>query len=371
MKLKKKDFNSTEKQDRLIEKAEEFSAYLRKLTQWSMLTDIKYNIGISTIRFDVHFEPGTKLARYTTTAKAWKSCFDSFFDTNSSSLHQDGDKIVIEVPNPDKIILHYDKAVEALKKVPKEEGKIQAYIGESTKGDPMIIDLAELPHLLIAGETGSGKSVNLHSILISLLGRYSEDELQIQIYDTKKTGFGLYKDAGIKQITEHVTELGEVEYALSSLQEEMRRRNAIISEVKKQDLIAYNKKYPDKKIPYIVAIIDEYADMIKNCKYKGVEDMIVNLASEARGAGIFLILCTQRPDTQTLNSTAREQLVGRICFRVASKITSKMVIKTPSAENLQGSGDGYFLGKFDVPVRFQGPLLEDDEIIRVIERITA
>lgn len=361
-------FDKTEIPERVTKLADDFMVYLRKTVP--NIAEIKYTCGISLTRFEVIFPQGYNISRFTgsNARRSYLSKFNSFFCTNHSNLYQDKNMLIIEIPNEDRGILHFDRAVKALSELPKEEGKIQFYIGEKVDGTPLIGDIAEYPNILVAGAAGSGKSVNMQTVLLSMLGRYDENELNLYLFDTKRVEFSMYKGRQIRQIKGHVTDPDIVYSKLNSLQKEMNRRYDFLAENRYQKLSDYNAEHPSCKVPYIVIMFDEYADLIASCSCKEVNEIVKNLANKARAAGIYVFLCTQRPDAKTVDSRVREQLSGRICFRVNTSLTSNMVIKTSGAENLRNKGDGYFLNG-DIPVRFQGALLTKDEIERAIQSL--
>lgn len=364
----KEIFDKTEISEVISKNSESFVNYLRKTIPG--IYDITYTCGISLTRFEIVFPQGYNIARFTGTnaKKSYLSRFNSFFNTNFSNLYQDGDKLIVEIPNRDRGILHFDRAIKALSNIPKEEGKIHFYIGESIDGTPLIGNIEEYPHILIAGASGSGKSVNMQSILVSLLTRYNEREINLYLFDTKRVEFSLYKEQNIKQIKGHVTEPELVYKKLSELQKEMNARYDIMEEKGFRKLSDYNLHNPNTKLPYIIIVFDEYADMITSSGNKDVENIVQNIAQKARACGMYIILCTQRPDAKTVDTRTREQIGGRICFKVDTSRTSNMVIKTSGAEKLQNRGDGYFLSE-GIPVRFQGAMLEDYEIKAAIKEI--
>ena len=360
--LTKNCFNKTEIPESVTKTAEDFVEYLKKLIIG--IDRVEYTFGISLIRFEIFFkEKGRDLSVFLGRAcnRNWQSKCNSFFNVNSSTLYQDGNRLIIEVPHENRCILHYDRAIEALNKVPKEEGKLQFYIGEDVKGNPVISNIVDYSHLLISGSTGSGKSINMQGIILSLLSRYTEEELNMYFFDTKRVEFSMYINKNLPQVKGAATDPQDVHSLLKELQAEMNRRYSIISQYGYQDIIEYNKHNPDKKIPAIVIMFDEYADLSLLCGKTAVDKIVLNIVQKSRAANMYVILCTQRPDHKTFDTNIREELNGRICFKVSSAKTSSMVIKCQGAERLLGKGDGYFQ-VYGLPIRFQSAMLSAEEI---------
>jgi len=255
-------------------------------------------------------------------------------------------------------------------------GPLQIAIGMDVEGRPVISDLAKMPHLLIGGTTGSGKSVSINAMIMSLLMRATPAEVRLIMIDPKRVEFTPYN--GIPHLyVPVVTEPREAASALSWGVAEMERRLKIFSAAGARNIGQYNAKVQNKQLedetaaemPYIVIIIDELADLMMNVG-KEVEYSISRIAQLARAAGIHLIVATQRPSTNVVTGLIKANITNRIAFNVASGIDSRVVLDTPGAENLIGLGD-LLLSKpeFAKPQRIQGCYVSEDEINNVVNML--
>ncbi len=290
----------------------------------------------------------------------------------------------IEVPNRTRqTVLLGDVIREA------SEGPLQIAIGKDVEGNCIVSDLAKMPHLLIGGTTGSGKSVSINAMIMSILMRATPAEVRFIMVDPKRVEFTPYN--GIPHLyVPVVTEAKEAASALSWGVAEMERRLKVFSKVGARNIGQYNAKVqaamaeaakaeeageepPENELgdelPYIVIIIDELADLMMNVG-KEVEFSISRIAQLARAAGIHLIVATQRPSANVVTGLIKANITNRIAFNVASSIDSRVVLDTPGAENLIGLGDLLFSKpEYAKPVRIQGCYVSEDEINAVVEQL--
>lgn len=277
----------------------------------------------------------------------------------------------IEVPNRtrDSVLLG-----DTLKDAPL--GPLQIAIGKDVEGRSIISDLSKMPHLLIGGTTGSGKSVSINAMIMSILMRATPSEVRFIMIDPKRVEFTPYN--GIPHLyVPVVTEAREAASALSWGVAEMERRLKVFSKVGARNIGQYNAKVQENQLadetasamPYIVIIIDELADLMMNVG-KEVEFSISRIAQLARAAGIHLIVATQRPSTNVVTGLIKANITNRIAFNVASGIDSRVVLDTPGAENLIGLGD-LLLSKpeYAKPQRIQGCYVSEDEINAVVSML--
>ncbi len=278
----------------------------------------------------------------------------------------------IEVPNKkrDTVLLG-----DVLKDAPA--GPLQIAIGKDVEGDSIVSDLATMPHLLIGGTTGSGKSVAINAMIMSILMRATPAEVRMIMIDPKRVEFTPYN--GIPHLyVPVVTESREAASALAWAVAEMERRLKIFSSMGARNIGQYNAKVQKgleiegnsaEEMPYLVIVIDELADLMMNVG-KEVEFSISRLAQLARAAGIHLIVATQRPSTNVVTGLIKANITNRIAFNVASGIDSRVILDTPGAENLIGLGD-LLLSKPELakPQRIQGCFVSEEEITAVVEKL--
>ena len=254
-----------------------------------------------------------------------------------------------------------------------EDDSITFALGKNIIGEPVSLDITKMPHLLIAGSTGSGKSVCLNSLMVSLLMKYSPEQLRIIIVDPKGVEFDFYEKIPHLYFGEIVKDdIPMTNAVLGWVVEEMARRYAEFSNFKVKDLKSYNKKarlQGAKTMPRIVMIIDEFADIMLKDK-NGANTKICLLAQKSRAAGIHLILATQRPSADIIEGPIKTNLPSRIVFKVSSNYDSMTCMGEPGAEKLLGYGDGLYKteGMFAYE-RFMGAYLSDDEIVEVVDYV--
>jgi S-DNA-T family DNA segregation ATPase FtsK/SpoIIIE len=241
-------------------------------------------------------------------------------------------------------------------------------IGKDIAGKPVVADLAKMPHLLVAGQTGSGKSVMINTFITSLLYRNSPSDLKLILVDPKQVEMAPYKDLP-HLLTPVINEPEKCISALKWAVAEMERRLRTMSEVGKRDIIGYNELKKGEGMPYIVIVIDELADLMMMAA-RDVEALIVRLAQKARAAGIHLVLATQRPSVDVITGLIKANVPARIAFTVASQVDSRTIIDQMGAEKLLGRGDMLLLtSDMPKPKRVQAALIEDGETAKVTDFI--
>jgi S-DNA-T family DNA segregation ATPase FtsK/SpoIIIE len=238
-------------------------------------------------------------------------------------------------------------------------------LGQDTGGNPVVTDLATLPHLLIAGATGSGKSVCINSIVASLLFTKPPDQLRMLMVDPKRVELTPFN--GIPHlITPVIVDVEEVNPALRALMAEMLRRYKLMEEVGTRNIAGYNAKVKER-MPYLVLIVDELADLMMVGGFE-IEQNLVRLAQLGRATGIHLVLATQRPSVNVVTGLLKANIASRVAFAVASQVDSRVILDTVGAEKLLGAGDMLLLNSDSPkPRRVQGTLVYDEEIDKVVE----
>ena len=285
----------------------------------------------------------------------------------------------IEIPNRDPALVYYKSIVNS-EKFASSKSLLTLAIGKSTSGEIETLNLGDMPHLLIAGTTGSGKSVCLNTIICSILYRAKPDEVRFMIIDPKKVEMTMYRslekyflirsadfDEPIVTTTENAI------LALKGLEKEMDNRYTILSEVVVRNIGEYNKKMKSENqpiMPYIILVIDELADLMM-MSAKDVEAPIARLAQLARAVGIHLVIATQRPSVDVITGVIKANFPSRIAFQVATKIDSRTIIDTSGAEKLIGRGDMLFVGLGSAEtVRLHNAFLSLEEIQAIMNHIT-
>ena len=294
--------------------------------------------------------------------------------------------IGIEVPNESREIVSL-KEIIISKKYENSDSPITIALGKDIQGKPICTDLQKLPHLLVAGTTGSGKSVTLHTMLVSLLYKSDPTDLQLLLVDPKMLELSVYD--GIPHLLNPViTDMSDATNGLRWCVQQMEKRYRIMSELKVRDILAYNQlvleneqsgnkveitshKGDDviyhEKLPYIVVVIDEFADMMLQVGKK-VEDLIIRLAAKARASGIHLILATQRPSVNVITGLIKANIPARIALQVTTNIDSRTIIDSMGAENLLGNGDMLFMKPGSrVPKRIHGAYVSDNEVKEIVQ----
>ncbi len=276
----------------------------------------------------------------------------------------------IEVPNKKVSLVGMRNMLEH-EEFKKSKFMLPLALGRDVSGEAIFAGLDKMPHIVIAGQTGSGKSVTIHDVILSMLYKYSPELLRFIMVDPKRVELTLYD--GIPHLLKPViTENKKVPPVLKQLVMEMDQRYQLFSEAKVRDVVGYNDwaSKKDKQImPFIVVVIDEMADLMKTYG-KEVEPAIVRLAQMARAVGIHLVLATQRPEVSVLTGLIKANVNARIALRVANQLNSRIIIDTNGAEALLGNGDMLFVGSDTaMPRRLQGPFVATHEIEAVVRFI--
>jgi S-DNA-T family DNA segregation ATPase FtsK/SpoIIIE len=270
----------------------------------------------------------------------------------------------IEVPNKSTAIVRLREVMQTNEFV-NHKSKLAIALGRDVAGHPMVADLAKMPHMLIAGATGTGKSVSINALFISLLYRNTPQDVKFIVIDPKRVELNLYN--GIPHLLTPV--IIENEKAVNSLKwavAEMDRRYKLLSEAGKRNIIEYNEASA-LNMPYIVILVDELADLMAVAQ-ADVEASIVRLAQMARAVGIHLVLATQRPSVDIITGLIKANITSRIAFAVASQIDSRTILDSSGAEKLLGNGDMlYTSAEFNKPKRIQGAFIGEKEVKKVVD----
>lgn len=245
----------------------------------------------------------------------------------------------------------------------KKKYTLPLIMGVDIKGKPVIADLAKMPHLLIGGTTGSGKSVGLNTFILSLIAAKKPDEVKFVMIDPKKIEFSVYNNQKYLYAPV-ITETTEAIAILAYLAEEMDKRYEQFSQTMSKNLAEYNEK-GEEKLPYIVCVIDEFADLM--ALDKNVEKNVMRLAQKARAAGIHLLLATQRPSVDVVTGVLKANFPTRLAYKVASIADSRTILDTAGAEDLIGRGDSLFLASDGNLTRLHGAFMPDSEIAAMLQ----
>ncbi|PKB78204.1 MAG: hypothetical protein BZY88_19430, partial [SAR202 cluster bacterium Io17-Chloro-G9] len=267
-------------------------------------------------------------------------------------------------PSPSKVNLKDVIRTEAFAKI-DTKGALPIALGQDTGGNPVAVDLAALPHFLIAGATGSGKSVCLNSIVVSLLLTRPPDQLRMLMVDPKRVELTPFN--GIPHLVAPVVvEVDEVNAALRGLMREMMRRYQLMEENGTRNIDGYNAK-ASERLPYLLLVVDELADLMMTGGFE-VEQNLVRLAQLGRATGIHLLLATQRPSVNVMTGLLKANIPARVAFAVASQIDSRVILDTVGAEKLLGKGDMLLLcNESPKPRRVQGTLVYEKEIDQLVK----
>ncbi|ABR48814.1 cell division protein FtsK/SpoIIIE [Alkaliphilus metalliredigens QYMF] len=275
--------------------------------------------------------------------------------------------IGIEIPNDDKSIVTLREVLDS-EEYEKTELDIPFALGKGISGNPIITDITKMPHLLIAGATGSGKSVCINTLILSILYNATPDKVRLLMIDPKVVELNQYN--GIPHLLiPVVTDPKKATSALNWAVQEMTRRYKLFAEHGARDINGYNEKISDGQLPFIVIIIDELADLMMVAA-NDVEDAICRLAQMARAAGLHLIIATQRPSVDVITGVIKANIPSRIAFSVASQIDSRTILDMGGAEKLLGKGDMLFYPSgANKPLRVQGAFVSEKEVERVVSSI--
>lgn len=276
----------------------------------------------------------------------------------------------IEVPNAERAIVSFKEIIE--RDLPEYKKMcIPVVLGKDITGEAQLLDLAKTPHLLIAGSTGSGKSVCVNSLILSILYKRSPQEVKMILIDPKVVELKLYNDIP-HLLTPVITEPKKAFQALQYCLCEMERRYSLLDGMGVRDISSYNRRIVERniateKLPYIVIIVDEFADLMATTG-KELESTLARLAAMSRAVGIHLVLATQRPSIDVITGLIKANIPTRIAFMVASKTDSRIIIDQVGAEKLLGRGDMLYASAVDpFPVRIQGTFVSDNEVENVVD----
>lgn len=333
------------------------------------------NIGPSVTQYELEIKSGTRLSKITALNK------EIALELGAKDVRIQapipGKKTVgIELPNKSIMSVSIREILEAVPKS-KDDSKLLVALGKSIMGNPVWCEIDKTPHLLVAGSTGSGKSVCINSMITSILMRTKPDEVKLVLVDPKKVELSMYN--GVPHLlTPVVTDPKKANIVLQKIVKIMEDRYDLFEGSKTKNIAGYNA-YVDKKneslpddekinrLSYIVVIIDELADLMLVAA-KEVEDSIMRITQMARAAGIHLIVATQRPSTDVITGVVKANIPSRISFAVSSSIDSRTILDMSGAEKLLGKGDMLFLPQGEsIPTRVQGTFVSDDEIKAVVD----
>lgn len=339
-------------------------------------------------RFELDLAAGTKASKITNIAKDLARSL-SVTSVRVVEVIPGKSVVGLELPNADREVVRL-REILASKQYRHSHAPLALALGKDISGSPVVVDLAKMPHLLIAGTTGSGKSVGVNAILLSLLYKYSPKEVRLIMIDPKMLELSVYE--GIPHLlTPVVTDMKDAANALRWCVAEMDRRYKLMASLGVRNIMGYNGKIKDAKqqgaplldplhqsdsgeepeelreLPSIVVIADEFADLIMVVGKK-IEELIARIAQKARAAGIHLILATQRPSVDVITGLIKANIPSRIGFQVSSRIDSRTILDQMGAEQLLGYGDMLYLPPGTViPVRVHGAFVADDEVHRVVK----
>ncbi|HDT9063877.1 TPA: DNA translocase FtsK [Staphylococcus pseudintermedius] len=325
--------------------------------------------GPSVTRFELSVERGVKVSRITALQDDIKMALAAK-DIRIEAPIPGTSLVGIEVPNPHTTKVNISSILShpAFKNA---ESKLTVAMGNRINNEPLLMDIAKTPHALIAGATGSGKSVSINSILISLLYRNHPEELRLLLIDPKMVELAPYN--GLPHLVAPV--ITDVKAATQSLKwavDEMERRFKLFAHHHVRNISAFNNKVNyDQRIPKIVIVIDELADLMMMAP-QDVEQSIARLAQKARACGIHMLVATQRPSVNVITGLIKANIPTRIAFMVSSSVDSRTILDSGGAERLLGYGDMLYLGSgMNKPIRVQGTFVSDEEIDQVVEFIRA
>ena len=333
------------------------------------------NIGPSVTQYELEIKSGTRLSKITALNKEIALELGAR-DVRIQAPIPGKKTVGIELPNKSIMSVSIREILEAVPKS-KDNSKLLVALGKSIMGNPIWCEIDKTPHLLVAGSTGSGKSVCINSMITSILMRTKPDEVKLVLVDPKKVELSMYN--GVPHLlTPVVTDPKKANIVLQKIVKIMEDRYDLFEGSKTKNIAGYNA-YVDKKneslpddekinrLPYIVVIIDELADLMLVAA-KEVEDSIMRITQMARAAGIHLIVATQRPSTDVITGVVKANIPSRISFAVSSSIDSRTILDMSGAEKLLGKGDMLFLPQGEsIPTRVQGTFVSDDEIKAVVD----
>lgn len=320
--------------------------------------------GPSVTRFELQPAPGVKVNKITGLIDDIKLNLAAK-DIRIEAPIPGRNAIGIEVPNMSSQPVLIEKIISS-DKFQEHSSPLAVALGMDIGGEPIIADIKKMPHGLIAGSTGSGKSVCINSIIVSLLYKATPEQVRLLLIDPKMVELAPYNHLP-HLITPVVTEAKQATASLKWAVEEMEKRYALFVDAGVRDIDRYNQT-TDDQLPYIVIVIDELADLMM-VSPQDVEDCIIRIAQKARACGIHLLLATQRPSVDVITGNIKANVPTRLAFAVFSQVDSRTILDQSGAERLLGRGDMLFLESGTTPVRLQGNFVSDDEIERITHMI--
>jgi len=328
---------------------------------------VAINIGPTVTQYELEIKKGTKVSRIVGLSKEIALALAAS-DVRIQAPIPRKSTIGVEIPNEKQSVVSLKEIIARRDK--KKNNPLSVGLGRDIQGKPVFVDINAMPHLLVAGATGSGKSVCINSIITSILMQAKPSEVKLILIDPKKVELNAYN--GVPHLmTPVVTDPKKASIALKKVVTEMDRRYELFSEAGTRNIAGYNKYLElnaeeDKKLPFIVAVVDELADLMMVAK-NDVEESIIRITQLARAAGIHLIIATQRPSTDVITGLIKANIPSRIAFGVSRSIDSRVILDATGAEKLIGKGDMLFLGMGEsAPVRIQGTYISDEELLRVV-----
>lgn len=323
---------------------------------------VKIEKGPVITRYELEPAPGIKISRISSLSDNIALAMKAVSVRVVAPIPGKG-TIGVEVPNPKSTLVYLKEVLES-KEFQDAHTKLTIALGKDISGHPVIADLSDMPHLLIAGATGSGKTVCVNSLVASLIFNSTPDEIKFLMVDPKMVELSIFNDIP-HLLCPVVTEPKKVSAALNWIVNEMENRYKLFAETGSRNIEVYNQKQKDK-MPYIIVIIDELADLMAIAQ-QDIENAITRLAQLSRAVGIHMILATQRPSVDVITGVIKANFPARISFKVASKVDSRTVLDMNGADKLLGKGDMLFIEPgASKPIRAQGSLVSDQEIERVV-----
>ncbi|ENM8404569.1 DNA translocase FtsK [Salmonella enterica] len=351
---------------------------------------VNYSPGPVITRFELNLAPGVKAARISNLSRDLARSL-STVAVRVVEVIPGKPYVGLELPNKKRQTVYLREVLDNAK-FRENLSPLTVVLGKDIAGDPVVADLAKMPHLLVAGTTGSGKSVGVNAMILSMLYKAQPEDVRFIMIDPKMLELSVYE--GIPHLlTEVVTDMKDAANALRWSVNEMERRYKLMSALGVRNLAGYNEKIaeaarmgrpiPDpywkpgdsmdvqhpvlEKLPYIVVLVDEFADLMMTVGKK-VEELIARLAQKARAAGIHLVLATQRPSVDVITGLIKANIPTRIAFTVSSKIDSRTILDQGGAESLLGMGDMLYSGpNSTMPVRVHGAFVRDQEVHAVVQ----
>ena len=362
--------SQTDDYDDYDEKASELEKVLEDFKIFAKIVNITPSSSVT--RYELQMPPGMPVARILNRADDIAMALSSVGDVRIEAPIPGKSLLGIEVPNKKRKIIVLKEVLET-KEFFEAKSKMAFPLGRDINGNNYVVDIARMPHLLIAGATGSGKSVCLNSLIISLLYRAGPEDLRIILIDPKRVEFNIYADIPHLLIKSIVNEQDKAISAFNWAIEEMERRFALFKKKNAKDIDSYNDRIDrsaENKLARILIVVDELAELMSSKKAGEVEEKIQRLAQLSRAAGIHLVLATQRPSVDVITGLIKANMPSRIAFRVISQVDSRTIMDYAGAEKLLGDGDMIFTSaNTPKPVRMQCPFISIEEIESVIEYV--